>query len=113
MADAAKMIELNPKNADGYISRGSAYAKKKEYDQAIADFNKAITLNPKSAEAYADRASAHSKISTRPDMTLSNKRLHLSAAIGDAGKAVQLDPTLKKELDEFLGKARAKLAEME
>jgi len=113
IADATKMIELNPQGPEGYMSRGSARAKKKDYNGAIDDYTKAIALNQKSADAYRDRASAHSKASNLPEMSLSNKRLHLSAAIGDANKAIQLNPGWKNDLDDFLAKARAKLTEMD
>ena len=45
-----KAIELNPKDANAYYKRGTAYYKLKEYDKAIADYNRAIELDPKNAE---------------------------------------------------------------
>ena len=43
------------KLAEAYSSRGIAYAKRREYDQAIADYDKAIDLDPKYAKAYYQR----------------------------------------------------------
>jgi tetratricopeptide (TPR) repeat protein len=43
------------KLAEAYRSRGIAYAKRREYDQAIADYDKAIDLDPKNAKAYYQR----------------------------------------------------------
>jgi tetratricopeptide (TPR) repeat protein len=39
-----------------YRNRSGTYAKKGEYDRAIADFDKAIELDPKYAGAYNSRA---------------------------------------------------------
>ena len=47
--------EETSKLAEAYCSRGIAYAKKREYDRAIADYDKAIDLNPKNAKAYYQR----------------------------------------------------------
>jgi tetratricopeptide (TPR) repeat protein len=43
------------KLAEAYRSRGIAYSKRREYDQAIADYDKAIELDPKNAKAYYQR----------------------------------------------------------
>lgn len=42
-----------------HLWRGSAYEKKGDHDQAIADFNKAIELQPDSAMTYYDRGVAN------------------------------------------------------
>jgi tetratricopeptide (TPR) repeat protein len=47
--------ETPAKLAEAYSSRGIAYAKRREYDQAIADYDKAIELDPKNAKAYYRR----------------------------------------------------------
>ena len=41
--------------AEAYCSRGIAYAKRREYDRAIADYDKAIDLDPKNAKALYQR----------------------------------------------------------
>jgi tetratricopeptide (TPR) repeat protein len=52
ISDYTKAIELNPKHADTYYSRGLAYNKMGQYDKAISDYTKAIELNPKHAGAH-------------------------------------------------------------
>jgi hypothetical protein len=42
---ANQAIELNPKDADAFIGRGVAYAKLKQFEKAIQDYNQAIELN--------------------------------------------------------------------
>jgi tetratricopeptide (TPR) repeat protein len=48
-----------PKNAKGYLDRGTASLDKNEYDKAIEDFNKAIELEHDAADAYFNRALAY------------------------------------------------------
>ena len=47
--------EMPAKLAEAYNSRGIAFAKRREYDKAIADYDKAIDLDPKYAKAYYQR----------------------------------------------------------
>jgi cell division septation protein DedD len=42
-----------------YSNRGAAYAGKKHYDEAIADYNKALELSPEDPGALVGRAIAH------------------------------------------------------
>jgi len=63
-----------------YSNRGAAYAGKKHYDEAIADYDKALELNPAYATAYYNRAIAHST------------RNRLDEAIADYSKALELNP---------------------
>jgi len=42
-----------------YTNRGVEYARKKEFDKAIADHDEAIKLDPKDAFAYNNRGSAY------------------------------------------------------
>jgi len=60
LADYTQAINLEPKNADHYISRGDAYYfYKEDYDRAIADFTQAINLEPKNADHYISRGDAY------------------------------------------------------
>jgi tetratricopeptide (TPR) repeat protein len=55
-ACAAARVE---KNANAYINRGNAYARKGLYDKAISDYNKAIELDPSNAKGYVNRGIAY------------------------------------------------------
>ena len=55
IADCGKALELNPKLAEAYNHRASAWVEKGKYDKALADCNKAISLDPQLAEAYLNR----------------------------------------------------------
>lgn len=52
-------IRLDPRSADAFAGRGSAYLLKGDYDSAILDYNEAIRLNPKSASAFNGRGAAY------------------------------------------------------
>jgi tetratricopeptide (TPR) repeat protein len=56
IADFTRAIELDPKDADAYYSRGDARAKKKQYDAALKDTQKAIELNSKDGHYYSSLA---------------------------------------------------------
>ncbi len=73
-------IESNPKSPDAYIARGVAYGKKREWDNAIANFDKAIELDPKSFGAYFKRGAAY------------GKKREWDNAIADFSEAIELDP---------------------
>jgi len=53
-ADAAsrKAVELDPDLAEAHASRGLAISMRKQYDEAVKEFETAIRLNPKLFEAY-------------------------------------------------------------
>jgi len=57
----SESLERNPKDAQSYAYRGSAYLEKGQDDLAMADFNKALQINPKYTEAYYRRAKAYFK----------------------------------------------------
>ena len=59
IADYTKAIELDPKYAEAYKSRGFVYTSKGQHDQAIADCSKAIELDPKYVGAYKNRGYAY------------------------------------------------------
>ncbi len=74
------IIQLNPKDASAYHSRGEAYSLKGEVDRAISDYNKAIELNPNYAPAYNSRGRAY---------TSKGDYVH---AVADVTKAGELTP---------------------
>ena len=61
-------------------NRGDAWAAKKEYDKAIADFNEAIRLDPKLALAFTDRGNAW------------RAKKEYDKAIADFNEVIRLDP---------------------
>ena len=74
-------MELGIHDADIYDSRGQAFANKKEWSQAITDYDKAIELNPtKPAELHNRRGAAWS---WKDDY---------DKAIADYTQAVEIDP---------------------
>jgi tetratricopeptide (TPR) repeat protein len=73
-------IQSDPKNAEGYRSRGVAFGSKRAYDRAIQDFDQAIRLDPGNARGYSNRGFAYE-----------DKR-DFDRAIGDFDQAIQLDP---------------------
>ena len=90
--DLNKVIRLDPENALAYISRGTAYDKKGDYDNAIKDYDKAIKLNSEDAEAYLLRGDAYLG------------KADYDSAIADYDKAIKLNP---EEETAYEGKAYA------
>src|SRR5271165_1010374 len=79
IADASKVIELDPKLAVGWYHRGRGYYELKQWENAVADLSKAIELDPKLAAAWNSRG-------------LGYKRLNqFDKAIADYSKAIQLE----------------------
>ena len=60
--------------------RGDAWADKKEYEKAIADFTRLITLDPRNAWAYASRGLAEAE------------HQQYDKAIADLDEALKLEP---------------------
>jgi regulator of sirC expression with transglutaminase-like and TPR domain len=54
---------LDPEYTYAFNNRGLAYAKLKQFEKAIQDYNQAIELNPKDADAFIDRGVAYAKLS--------------------------------------------------
>jgi tetratricopeptide (TPR) repeat protein len=75
-----RAVEVDTKDADYYVNRGNAFADKKEYDRAIADYDKAIELDPQNAYAYNGRADTLREAG-KP-----------AQGLPDAERALQLDP---------------------
>jgi len=49
--EQSEAIRLNPNYADAYTNRGEDYYKKKEYDQARADYEAALGIDPAHSRA--------------------------------------------------------------
>ena len=71
---------MNQTNADAYNNRGIAYYKKRQYNEAISDYNKAIELDPKYVEAYFNRGNAY------------DEKAQYKQAISDFTKTIEINP---------------------
>ena len=80
IADYTKAIELDPKSAEAYYTRGNAYADLNQYDKAITDYTKATELEPKAAVAYNNRGNAYWELK------------QYEKAIADYTRAIELYP---------------------
>jgi tetratricopeptide (TPR) repeat protein len=69
-----------PKDAKGFAQRGIDRAAKKDYDNAIADYNEAVRLDPDFADAFLGRA-----------LAWQNKKQY-DKAIADFGQVIRLNP---------------------
>ncbi len=54
---ASKAIAADPKDARGYLLRGSGYEILRQHEKAIADFTRCLERDPKCADAYDHRGS--------------------------------------------------------
>jgi lipoprotein NlpI len=54
---AGKAIDADPRDARGYLLRGSAYEALRQHDKAIADFTRCLQRDPQRADAYDHRGS--------------------------------------------------------
>jgi len=95
IGDYSRAIELVPKNAAAYDSRGLVKGKKGDWDGAISDFTAAINLAPNSVHPYLDRSYARQL-----------KGDH-DGAISDCTRAITLDP---KNVQPYIARGYAKQA---
>jgi len=79
-------IELDPKRAASYDSRGLAYSYSGRHDQAIPDYTKSIELAPTSAAAFNNRGWAYLETG------------RLDEALADFDKALELNPSYSTAL---------------
>jgi lipoprotein NlpI len=57
--DFTKALEINPRDAWVYNSRGVIYSDKGQHDQAVLDFTKALEINPAYSQALFNRAKVY------------------------------------------------------
>src|SRR5947209_10262759 len=77
---ATKAIDADPKDARGYLFRGSLHEALRRHADAIADFSKGIELDPKLADAYQHRGSEQFK------------RGNVAESLADFDKYLELRP---------------------
>lgn len=82
--DKVAAPQADKAQADAHKQRGNTLMSAKKYDDAIQAYNDAIALDPTNPVYYSNRAAAYS-----------SKGDHL-AAVGDAEKAIALDPSFLK-----------------
>jgi hypothetical protein len=108
------VLRKNPRCWEGFLVRGTAYAKKGNHPRAIADLSQALALRPDYAKAYNNRGTIYSyegqyskalrdfdqAIRLKPDYARAyNNRgfIHymeknFTAALKDFDRAIELDP---------------------
>ncbi len=96
IASLSEVVQRNPNDAAAYTTRGAAYARAGQFNEAIADFTKAIQLDPNSASAYNNRALASRQIGRD------------SAALQDFSKAIAIDPNYGPA---YIGRANVERAQ--
>ncbi len=90
----SKVVELAPKDREGYMQRGTAYEFKKSYELAIADYTEALKLSPKWDEVYGYRGGSYKALGKYDE------------ALADYSKAVEIDP---RDSNHLLGRGRLHL----
>ena len=72
---------LTAQDAAEHLDRGKAWADKREYDEAITEYNAALALNPKSADAFCKRGDAWMQ------------KGEIDKALADCNKALKVNPS--------------------
>ncbi|MEP6946938.1 MAG: tetratricopeptide repeat protein [Acidobacteriota bacterium] len=91
IADAGRLIEIDPTNLDGYYLRASLNVGKKEYEKAIPDYTSQLGLkltSDQTASTYYRRGVAY------------RKTLQYDKAAADFSKAIDLHPGYKSALSD-------------
>ena len=82
LAQYAKAIESNPKNAEAYSARAKSHLENEEYDLAIADYTSILKFQPEDYRTYFARGIAYG----------SQKQHEL--AVADYTRVIQLKPEI-------------------
>jgi tetratricopeptide (TPR) repeat protein/predicted aspartyl protease len=84
-----------PADAAGYARRGAAFAARREYERAVADFTKACELDAKNGKYFLQRSQAQLKLGRQ------------AQAMADLNEALRLNPD---DVDARMARARLHLA---
>ena len=87
-------LQKNPRDIDAYNSRAVLYARKKEFDKALADYAKALEISPDNTMIYNNRGLLYEKMGS------------LDKAIADFSKIIKLDPSGDRAYWAYIYRAR-------
>ena len=79
----SKAIAADPKLATAWLNRGVVFARQRDYEQAITNYNEAEKLDPKLVDIYLNRGIAYAMIG-RPEPAIMNYSRALTLRPGDA-----------------------------
>ena len=79
----SKAIAADPKLATAWLNRGVVFARQRDYEQAITNYNEAERLNPKLVDIYLNRGIAYAMIG-KPEPAIMNYSRALTLRPGDA-----------------------------
>ncbi len=91
-------IKQEPNNAEAYYNRGNAYAKKGNYNMAIADYSVAIWIEPNYADAYLSRSKAYRKKHENAKAAEDNETALIIQTAGSAPPQVEKQPESPKPM---------------
>ncbi|MHB8845375.1 MAG: tetratricopeptide repeat protein [Nitrospirota bacterium] len=80
IADFSNALELDDRNQDALVNRGTSFLIRREFGRAQQDFSKAIELNPRNAAAYSGRARTFAEAGSH------------DRALADLAKLLELEP---------------------
>ena len=95
IAACTRKLEQAPDHLKALYLRGSAYYKKRSYNDAIADLNRALQLDPSHEECLYYRGLAHSKVNNQEQAITDYSSVlrlnpnHVNAAFARASNDVQ------------------------
>jgi len=84
-AQASKLIEANPRNANAYVKRAKARDELEKHTQAVTDITRAIEITPNQAEFQNLRGSMRFKTGD------------IAGSLADYDRAIQLNPKLNRQ----------------
>lgn len=99
--DAELGLKLKPNNAESFIARGKAYFVKKQYDEAVSDFEEAARQDAEAAEAHFGLGNA---LSSKGDLRGALKSLDLALRLDtEFAAALLVRGSVRDRLKDFKG----------
>ena len=89
IADFTALIDINPKDPDGYCYRAKAYSKLHQFERALDDCNHALTLDQYNSSTYQMRAEIYASAG------------QYEKAIDDCNQVIGLTSKNQKKSDDF------------